>query len=113
MNMGSINVMKKIIAFTLIMVLIMSFTSCTKPKYSEEDFIGLTSQEIIDKYGKFDIALNIPGEDGIYRNCRCGYIVKEEKVGYLGTTPPDYFMISFDSEGIAYECAVEQGGWGG
>ena len=112
--MGSINVMKKIIAFTLIMVLVMSFTSCTKPKYSEEDFIGLTSKEVIDKYGEFDISDGYPpDDDGVYRNACGGYIVKEEKVGYLGTTPPDYFVIYFDSEGIVYRCAVEQGGWGG
>ena len=111
--MGSTDIMKRFIAFTLIMVLLVSFTGCTKQKYSEEDFIGLTSQEIIDKYGDFDHCHQSPDDDGIYRNTMCGYIVKEEHVGYLGTTPADYFLIHFDSEGIAYECTIEQGGWGG
>lgn len=106
--------MKRFIAFTLVMVLIISFVSCTKLKYAEEDIIGLNSQEVIDKYGEFDYVEGPrPGEDGIYRNACGGYIVKEEHVGYLGTTPPDFFMIYFDSEGIAYKCNVERGGWGG
>lgn len=81
--------------------------------YESEDFIGLTSLQITEKYGKFDVTMTPPTPDGVYRSSACGYIVTEAKVGFLGTTPPEYFMIYFDENGVAYKCAYEIGGWGG
>ena len=100
-------------SITLIFMLLFSFLGCTKSQYSESDFIGLTSKEIVEKYGDFDHRRSNPSDDGLYRNCGCGYMVKEAKVGFLGTTPPEYFMVYFDGEGIAYRCAYEEGGIGG
>ena len=49
-----------------------------------------------------------PNEDGLYCNCACGYLIKPKKVGYLGTTPPEYFMIFFDETGVAKHCCYEK-----
>lgn len=92
-------------------VLLLVLTGC-KPYYAE-DFIGMTSQEIIEQYGEFDHTHNSPGADRLYRNTMCGYIVKDAAVGFLGTDPPEYFLIHFGSDGIAYKCTYEAGGWGG
>ncbi len=103
----------KNIILLLILFLIFICIICGKKKYSESDFIGLSSQEIIDKYGEFDHTRSPAGMDGLYRNCACGYVVVEAKKGFLGTTPPKYFMIYFDENGIAYRCVYEEGGIGG
>ena len=48
-----------------------------KEKYNKEEIIGKTSNEIIDAYGEFDntIGIDIPDENGVYRNCKCGYTI--------------------------------------
>lgn len=81
--------------------------------YDPEDFIGLTSAEIVEKYGEFDAQRAYSGKNNLYYKGACGYIVAEAQVGFLGTEPPKYFMIYFDENGIAYKCADETGGWGG
>ena len=98
---------KKYVLLAVIVMITLCFISCGK-KYSEEEIIGLTSSEVIEKYGDFDRAQGSPGEDGLYRDCSCGYLISEEKVGYLGTTPPEYFMIDFDKDGVAFQCRYEQ-----
>ena len=45
------------------------------------------------------------GDDGIYRNCRGGYTIKEPKTGFFGTSEEVLFFISFDENGISTECA--------
>lgn len=104
-----------ILSLLIIVLLLLSSPGCTNNRryYNENDFIGLNSKEIIEKYGDFDVTLDHPNADGLYYHCRCGYITVESKTGYLGTTPPEYFMIYFDESGIAYECNYENGGWGG
>lgn len=81
--------------------------------YDPEDFIGLTSVEIIEKYGGFNPDYVYSGENAIFRNTTCAYTVRESYVGFFGTEPPVYFMIYFDENGIAYKCAYETGGKGG
>lgn len=77
-------------------------------KYKESEIIGLNSSEIIEKYGEFDRPQGEPGEDGLYRKCSCGYLVAEKRVGFLGSTPPEYFMIDFDENGLPTHCRYEQ-----
>ena len=99
--------MKKVyILFAALLVIALCLSSCAK--YSEDDIIGLTSSEIIEKYGDFDRKRGTPDEDGLYRDCACGYLISEEKVGFLGTTPPEYFMIYFDENGVAHWCNYEK-----
>ena len=104
----------KILLITLVLFLVVSLTACNlfKP-YDPDDFIGITSAEIMEKHGEFDHRHAPAGDDGLYHNTKCGYIVREAQVGFLGTDPPKYFMICFDANGVAYECAYETGGCGG
>ncbi len=91
----------RIICFMLCGVMLLSFYACTAEPYDEEWIIGKTSEEIKEKYGEFDHTHNDPSEDGLYRDTSCGYLTKDKKVGSLGTSPEEYYMIRFDSEGRA------------
>ena len=97
--------MKKF-AILLLTVIIAIHTSIgCSTGFKEKDLIGKTSAEIEAEYGKFDCILMPPDEDGLYRNCRCGYTIKEPRVGFLGTDPEVFFFIHFDKNGVAYECS--------
>lgn len=100
--------MKRILAIVLLTLLILCVFSGCEKKYSEDEIIGLTSIEIVEKYGDFDRTQGFPDEDGLYRDCACGYIISEKRVGFLGTTPPEYFMIYFDEDGVANWCRYEE-----
>ena len=92
-------------AATLVCVcLVLSLTGCAA-KYDAEDFIRKTSAEIVSEYGPFDCITMPASENGIYRNCRGGYTIKEPKTGFFGTSGEVLFFISFDDNGIAAECA--------
>ena len=84
--------------------LMFSLAGCTV-KYDAEDFIGKTSAEILSEYGSFDCTTMPASDDGLYRNCRGGYTIKEPKTGFLGTSEGELFFISFDRNGMATECA--------
>lgn len=43
-------------------------------------------------------------EDGLYRNCQCGYTIKESKKGFLETTSEILLFITFDENGAAITC---------
>ena len=105
------NWMKRILCLALLVVLLAALVGC-KPWYQiydEKDFIGLTSKQIEDKYGKFDHHHNLPGEDGIYRNTIVGYEVAEGEADAFGENKrPIYFLISLNAEGIAYKCEYTQ-----
>ena len=105
--------MKKLCIGLLVMILLIGLLGCAQLKYSEEDFIGLTSKEITDKYGAFDHTHNSPSDGGLYRNTSCGYMIKEARKGFMDRIPEEYFMISFDKDGIAYECFYQKGRPGG
>jgi hypothetical protein len=93
---------KYVIAFVILaVVVLLCFCVWNNSRFDESDVIGLTSAEIIEKYGDFDRTEGTPDADGLYRNCRCDYLIREKKVGFLGTTPPEYFMIYFNDVGIA------------
>ena len=94
--------MKKIIVSVLILVVFISLFSGCGDKYKEEAFLGKTSAEIISEYGEFDFMAS--RADDLYRNCRCGYTVKEPKVGFLGTSDEILFFIIFDENGVAKKC---------
>lgn len=87
-------------------LLITAFSACSK--YTEDDFLGLTSSEIIEKYGDFDRKRGTPDEDGLYRDCACGYLISEKETDFFGTAPPEYFMIYFDKNGVADWCNYEK-----
>ncbi len=97
--------MKKCIIFVLFLVLL--FSGCDSSRLDENDVIGLTSAEIVAKYGDFDRKQGSPAADGLYRSCACGYLTKEATRGFFGTTPEEYFMIYFDDNGIAHWSRIE------
>ena len=73
-----------------------------KIRIREKDVIGLTSLEIEEKYGKFYYRLSGDkkrGEDGLYRNTTCGYMLKENNGHHYEWG----FFITFDENGIAIE----------
>ena len=72
--------------------------------YSASDFLGKTSIEITAEYGPFDCTTVSPAADGSYRNCRCGYTIKDATTGLFGTTEEVLFFIHFDSNSVAINC---------
>ena len=93
----------------LVLIISLCLSACGRHRFSEEDVMGLTSREIIEKFGDFDRKIHgIPDADGLYRNCACGYLIREAKVGLLGTTPPEYFMMYFNEDGIVDYCRYEE-----
>ena len=88
--------------------------------YDEEWIIGKTSVEIQEQYGTFYRVKLLPDSryvqadaDVFYKNADCYYLIEEERVGWLGTYPEEYFVIRFDENGIAVDCYEELGGKGG
>ena len=105
--------MKKIIVTLLLIAFCAIFiTGCSNIKYNEQDFIGKTSLQVEAQYGKFD-NIRAPADDsGLYKNCRCGYLVAKEKKGLFGS-PAQFYMISFDENGVAYKAEIQNGIIGG
>jgi len=96
--------MKRSMVRVLICVLLgLIFVGCSS-KYNTEDFIGKSSAEIVSQYGAFDCTTMPVNEDGLYKNCRCGYTIKEAQGDFLGTSEEVLFFITFDENGIAIEC---------
>ncbi len=90
--------MKRFFAITLAF-LMLAFCACTpKTEYDESLIIGRRSSAVIEKYGEFDLVLD-PQKliDGEYRNISCGYLTAEG----------EYFMISFDQNGIAFKIQAD------
>lgn len=90
------------IAFTNTLLLLL-LVGCSA-KYHPEDFIGKTSEEIISRYGSFDCISMPAGEDGLYKNCRCGYTIKKAAKGFFGAYEEELFFITFDEKGVATRC---------
>ena len=96
--------MKKLaLSFAITLILVFALSACSTP-YREEDFLGKSSDEIVAEFGPFDCVMMPASDDGLYRNCRCGYTIKEPKIGFLGTSPEILFYIRFDENGIATKC---------
>ena len=74
-------------------------------RYDKDWMIGKSSEQIQFRYGKFDKADGEAGSDGLYRDCKCTYVlVTGHREFYTGDAEPDeYLSIYFDEYGIAYE----------
>ena len=70
-------------------------------KYDVDWMMGKTSQEIIDRYGYFNMCSNYPDEDGLFKNVVCGYTIRERTPGFMDAIPERLLYIHFDSTGIA------------
>lgn len=98
---------KKFFVLCLIFVCcIVATCSCSmnkaKGSYDQDWIIGKTSQEIEDRYGKFDICLNEEKIEKNYFETGCGYLTKEQEKGAFGTSSDEFLMIFFDANGVAY-----------
>ena len=74
-------------------------------KYRQANFIGKTADQIQEQYGAFDLnGTAFVATDSTYQGFGCGYLLKESRVGFLGTHPAEYFFIEFDENGVATAC---------
>ena len=96
--------MKKIISRIAAAVVLALMCCACSDSYNEKDFLGRSSAEIVREYGEFDCVTMPKTEDGLYRNCRCGYTIREAKAGFFGASDEILFFIFFDENGIAMEC---------
>ena len=96
---------KKISVIICCLCLMITLVGCSE-KYNEKDIIGKSSNEIISAYGEFDnvIGIDVPDENRVYRNCKCGYTVEKSKQGFLSSSDEILFYIHFDENGIATDC---------
>ena len=96
-------------------LMVLSITGCKSyhNPYNEDDFIGLTAAEIIEKYGEVDHMHRSPDEDGVIRNNAIGYQIGSGKHEIGGKKTPIYFLAYIDENGICYRCEIVEGGWGG
>ena len=101
--MGDVRI-RKTTAFCAVVVLLLVLSSCTCSQYDESDFLGKTSSQIEEVFGRFHCVGKDADEDGLYRNTTCGYTLCEPKVGFFGTDPEVLFLVFFDENGIARSC---------
>ena len=92
-----------LVVFSIIIVFLLLVINRSS-RYNERNFIGKTSAEIINQYGPFDFVTLYPEEDGLYKNCKCGYTIQESSTGFWGTSRELLFFIVFDENGIAISC---------
>ena len=93
-------------------VIVLLYTECKNIQIrvvadkEEKGYIEKTSDEIVSTYGEFDnvIGIDVSEENGVYRNCKCGYTIEESKQGFLGSSDEVLFYIYFDENGIATDC---------
>ncbi len=96
------------ILLVLVSLSLLVISGCQSRPYSEKDVIGLSSKEIIAKFGDFDRTQGTPDSQGLYRSYNCGYLVANADYSFLGRRFPEYFMIHFDENGIADSCKYEE-----
>ena len=99
-----------LLALVIVIVIIIGATLISQ-QYQfmrfKNEVLGKTSAEVVELYGAFDNTGMPAGQDGLYRNTCCTYIVVEKRVGFLGTTPPKVYSVSFNHNGIAVDVAYE------
>lgn len=89
--------------FCLVSLLVLCLFGCAN--YAPRNFLGKTTAQIEKQYGTFDLpGAPFVSTDSTYRGFGYGYLTKQSQVGFLGTTPAEYFFIVFDENGIAVAC---------
>ncbi|MBO5322851.1 MAG: hypothetical protein J6A88_01955 [Oscillospiraceae bacterium] len=79
-------------------------------RWDEENFIGLSYQEITRRYGRFDkYRTQESGEHVLWGT----YITKAHRAPWFGINYDEYVIIHFDENGIAYKCEYTNTGVGG
>jgi len=96
-------------AITLSIIIIVGIYWCMHPThylYNDSWIIGKNETQIIDRYGAFDEYIEIGFSDEFER----GYLVKPVTYDPWFHDPiaPEYYMIYFDENGIAYDVGIEE-----
>ena len=78
--------------------------------YNPNQFLGLTYDQIVARYGEFDFLRFEDQETGTYAY---GYVVSQGQVGAEATDPPIYFIVYFNEDGVACDCAYDDEKLGG
>ena len=105
--------LKKIISIILLCLIVMSlsinFAACQNlgRPYDPDDFIGMSLEQIVEAYGKYDHYHVAYGTFGGYRISEIGYVARESGPGFWDRIPAEYFLIHLDENGIAYKCTYE------
>ena len=94
--------MKQWILWVLLLVLLLTCAGCGK--YTPSKFLGKTSGQIEAEFGAFDCIGKPADNDGIYRNCSCGYTLRESRAGFLQAQQEIIYFITFDENGVAVHC---------
>lgn len=94
----------RIVTVILLIGIVLMLSSSCAPSYDEDWIIGKTDDEIIERYGQFDMRYNNYCEDGTYNGWIGCYILKEKRVGYLQTYPEEGLKIKFDQNNVATNC---------
>lgn len=103
---------KKILSLCLIVSLMFALFGCASDwRYNKEWMTGKTSKQIQARYGDFDGHSEEASEDGLYRDCRCVYILKKDQRNWGGTEFDEFLYILFDENGIAYKVYVYVDCW--
>ncbi len=79
-------------------------------RYNKHWIMGKTSSEVAERYGKFDHWAAKINDDGNYYDGRAMYITVKNKVYNpldINCCQDEWFVIYFDSEGLAYKCDIK------
>ena len=88
--------------FSVVVIVVLLFVACsTDVEYDSKWIIGKTTEEIQEKYGEFDRH----DEGHIFErdqklHSSGSYLIKESRVGFMGTDPAVYYHIVF-VDGVA------------
>ena len=99
---------KACLLLAVVLVTVCVLSGCSWERYREEDIIGLTVTQVVEKYGEFD-----KRTWDLYARLSGWYITKPARKGFLGTSYTEYFVIDFDYDGVAVKCYRDTDGWGG
>lgn len=105
---------KKALPILLILTLLcLIFVGEMIGRYDVDWMIGKTSERIQKRYGEFDGHSEELGEDGLYKNCYCIYIVQTGKRDLFGDQlPTERLYVIFDDNGIAIDAYIQTDGGG-
>ena len=99
---------KACLLLAVVLVVVCLLSGCHWKRYREEDILGLTVTQVIEKYGEFDkrtwdLKARLSG----------WYITRPASKGFFGKPYTEYFVIDFDYDGVAVKCYRDTDGWGG
>ena len=86
-----------------VMLIVVMFAGCSSLKYNEFFIVGKSMEEVIEWCGEPHNYGPLLDENGECLGYFVTYQLKEKKVGFFGSEPPEYLEIKFDLSNIATE----------